>query len=67
MEFGLISCPDGVMFSISGLQDDPEPEPKVGSPQTPILDLSTIVQIGESELAGWSKQMEVSKQTGVNR
>ena len=31
------------MFQIYGLQGEPEPEHKVGSPHTTILDLSTIV------------------------
>ena len=32
------------MFQIYGHQSEPEPEYKVGSPHTTILDLSTIVQ-----------------------
>ena len=41
--FGHILCPVDKMFQIYDHQGEPEPEDKVGSPHTTILDLSTIV------------------------
>ena len=41
--FGHILCPDGTMFQISHLEDEPKPDHNVGSRHTTILALSTIV------------------------